>query len=723
MPTPARRPHGAVQPSENRDAPGLLTRAASFVPATWSESDRTIDVVWTTGADVERYDWLSDARYIERLSLEPGAVRLDRLNAGASVLDTHGSWSLRSVIGAVVPGSASIEGGQGRAKIRLSANPDHAGVVADIASGVIRHISVGYAVHREDRQRLDTGIEVRTATDWEPHEISFVPVPADAGAQSRGAPRPGATMPRQTPKPAPRSQTRAASLDALVAAVDAKVSDEMPRETIVAELASAAGLEASAVEQILAGEVECTDEQLAAFAGVLEVPVEGLAATESGEQSADDAARAAPTPAAKRTASQERERATGILTTLRALDLPVERAEELIASDSTLDEVRKMLINERAAAAAKTAVRSQSNVSHGRSHKEQAREGMANAIQHRANPRAVKLTDAGRSFVHKRMVDLARECLQAEGVDCASWPAHRVFSYAMRAQSTSDFPLILADVTQKSLLAAWPETPPAYEAFCAQASASDLRTRYPTLFSGAATLGTVAEGADYPINTLTESRESYAVVKKGQILQITLEALINDDLGAFNRAPRALVNAAIRARNAAVFGLINANAAMADGTALFHADHNNLVGAGAAPSAATFDDTGKLIRKQTGLKGEKLDLMPAIIVAPAALEHTIEQLFSPNYLPTQASGVLAGYQSGMRRVYSPFLDDTSATAFYMFADPAESPVIEYALLSGQEGLSVQEEEGFDNDCKKFKIRDFFGAGVVDHRGAAKNPGA
>ncbi len=32
-------------------------RDAQFVPASFDEKARTVDVVWTTGAKVRRYDW------------------------------------------------------------------------------------------------------------------------------------------------------------------------------------------------------------------------------------------------------------------------------------------------------------------------------------------------------------------------------------------------------------------------------------------------------------------------------------------------------------------------------------------------------------------------------------------------------------------------------------------------------------------------------------------
>ncbi|MGU3662501.1 hypothetical protein ACLBYM_38045, partial [Methylobacterium fujisawaense] len=59
----------------------------------------TIEVVWTTGASVRRCDpWDGDEFDVE-LSLDDGAVRLGRLNAGAPFIDTHDSSGCSRVVG------------------------------------------------------------------------------------------------------------------------------------------------------------------------------------------------------------------------------------------------------------------------------------------------------------------------------------------------------------------------------------------------------------------------------------------------------------------------------------------------------------------------------------------------------------------------------------------------------------------------------------------------
>ncbi|MCX4198395.1 HK97 family phage prohead protease [Methylobacterium organophilum] len=157
-------------------------------PESFDAKANTVEIVWSTGASVRRFSWWDGEEYDEVLSMEPGAVRLDRLNAGAPFVDTHATYCLDNVIGSVVPGTAKIEDGRGIATILLSAAPGVADTVQKIREGVIRNISVGYWLHKVVKTEADDGSVARhDVVDWEPLEISAVPVPADAGSQIRSA--------------------------------------------------------------------------------------------------------------------------------------------------------------------------------------------------------------------------------------------------------------------------------------------------------------------------------------------------------------------------------------------------------------------------------------------------------------------------------------------------------------------------------------------------------
>lgn len=153
---------------------------------------RTFDLTWTTGADVVRFDWETGRRFIERLSTDPKHVRLDRLNSGAPLLDSHSAYSLAHQLGVVEDGSASVDGKTGRATVRFSKaedDPDADKIFRKVLDKIIRNVSNGYRVHVFEDAGVDkrTKLPVLLATDWEPFEISMVSMGADAGSRVRSS--------------------------------------------------------------------------------------------------------------------------------------------------------------------------------------------------------------------------------------------------------------------------------------------------------------------------------------------------------------------------------------------------------------------------------------------------------------------------------------------------------------------------------------------------------
>ncbi|SMD06613.1 hypothetical protein SAMN06297251_12318 [Fulvimarina manganoxydans] len=196
-------------------------RAASISPASYDEAENSVEVIWTTGASVRRRDWRTGNYYNEILDVSPGAVRLERLNGGAPLLDTHQDSECRNVIGTVVPGSAVLRDGKGYARVALSPAPDDASVVGKIRAGIIRNISVGYVIHAVEKTVKDDGSdEDWRVVDWEPHEISAVPIPADAGSHIRGADNDGGSVVVITDPIAAACRARMQALQNALPAID-----------------------------------------------------------------------------------------------------------------------------------------------------------------------------------------------------------------------------------------------------------------------------------------------------------------------------------------------------------------------------------------------------------------------------------------------------------------------------------------------------------------------
>lgn len=234
----------------------LLQTRALFAPDTIDAEARTVEVVWTTGARVARYG--VEGPYMEELSMEKKAIRMDRLNAGAPLLNSHSANDLRDIVGVVE--RAWLDGEQGRAVVRFSSRDDVEPIFRDVRDGIIRSISVGYRVWRYERvEEGDTPI--LRAVDWEPHELSLVPIPADAGAQVRSEEPP--TINNEPEKDSPMDDTRdmveVAAPEAPVAQdraaarpedIQAAIAAERRRVAEIRRSVRAAGLDGSLADQL-----------------------------------------------------------------------------------------------------------------------------------------------------------------------------------------------------------------------------------------------------------------------------------------------------------------------------------------------------------------------------------------------------------------------------------------------------------------------------------------
>ena len=343
---------------------------------------------------------------------------------------------------------------------------------------------------------------------------------------------------------------------------------------------------------------------------------------------------------------------------------------------------------------------------------------MSNALMHRAD-KSVKLTEEGREFVGKNLLSMAEAMIGSTGLSTSGMYPNDIAAKAML--TTSDFPLILADVANKTLRQGYEAAPRTFQPFTRQTSASDFKNINRPILGEASALEKVNEKGEFTYGEVKESSESYKLETFGKIIPITRQVIINDDLDAISNIPQRLGVQAAELESNTMWGLITANAALSDGVALFHATHKNLGTAGAL-SETTLAEALKKFRKQVGLDGKTpLNLTPAFLIVPAALEVAALKLLSS--VIATASGDVNVFSGSMQLIVEPRLDASSATAWYISASTMLIDTIEYAYLTGESGVYIETEQGFDVDGMKIKARLDFGAGVIDHRGLFKNAGA
>ena len=172
---------GLVRPSseaftrDNNEV--LLERRAPIATSSWNADARTLEVVFSTGAGVQRMDMRG--AFTETLALAGFSG-----GEGVPFLDHHRQDSFDSILGSVI--STQVVGNEARAVIRLSkTNPMALRLAEELTDGQRFGVSVGYNVD-EWKERNEGGQRVKEAVKWTIGEISLVSVPADRGAGTRG---------------------------------------------------------------------------------------------------------------------------------------------------------------------------------------------------------------------------------------------------------------------------------------------------------------------------------------------------------------------------------------------------------------------------------------------------------------------------------------------------------------------------------------------------------
>ena len=327
----------------------------------------------------------------------------------------------------------------------------------------------------------------------------------------------------------------------------------------------------------------------------------------------------------------------------------------------------------------------------------------------------------GREFAGASLSEVADNCLQKNGKSTAmASVASRV---EMALHGTRDFPNILRDVGNMSLSNAYEASQSAIKQTSREIAASNFRALHSVKVSAGPDLEEVNEQGEFKAGTIEEGDETFAVKTYGKIFGITRQAIVNDDLDVFSNMFPLLGQGAANTEAKLFAGLLEENAGLgpklSDGKTLFHADHGNLAQASATLSVASLGTARVAMRRQTGLAGKAINVVPTFLVVPPELETLAEQVLTEIAASEVANA--NPFAGKLKLLVEPRL--TSASAWYVCAAPGAPDGLQHAYLDGVAGPQLFTREGFEVDGIEYKVRMDFGAGFTDHRGWYMSPSA
>lgn len=343
--------------------------------------------------------------------------------------------------------------------------------------------------------------------------------------------------------------------------------------------------------------------------------------------------------------------------------------------------------------------------------------------------------EAAYGMRHIGLKELVAECARLEGLSIP-----RVFGdgkETIRAGfSTISLPGILENVMNKTLLAAYQTTPIAAFELCSVGSVADFKevSRYRLLGTGG--FEKVAPDGELKHGKLGEQKYSNKAETYGQILMLTRQEIINDDLDAFLDITRQMGRSGAELIDDLFFKLLLSN----PGNFFSSGNGNYLTGATTAFGSDALTQAKTQFRKQKAGPGSKakdqkpINVRPEILLVPVEIETDAELLMGSAQLMIDASGsptkipVDNPHRNKYRIVSPPHLSDSfysgsSAKAWYLFANPQVLAAFEIVFLNARRTPIIERVEAPPN-MLGMGFRGYIDVGVKeqDPRGALKMKG-
>ena len=429
---------------------------------------------------------------------------------------------------------------------------------------------------------------------------------------------------------------------------------------------------------------------------------------------------------AQRAVEAERQRVTDITNLCR--DFDVDPAAH-IRDGHTMEQVRAAILEGMRASGRPASVQVT------RDEQETFRQRATDALLMRAGVPLEHPAEGADQLRAMSLRDLGIECLSREGRNVNELlRMHPDELYAELSREfynpSAAFPAIMDQTIRKSIVELYNKVPTTFQAFTTKGTLHDFKSTpdHEYVIGGVGDFLKVPENgeikADTPKTQLLPSRK---LDTYGKQFSMTRQAFINDDIGFLTEVPGLYATAAKKTIDKQVYGILFNNPAIFDGKTLFHADHKNLIGTGAAPSQATIQAAILKMQRQTDQFGDPIYMTPRTLVVGVGYEFDLAVILrSAQVVGSSNNDINPLYNYPLQIVQSPILNGlagSNACPWFLISDPTSARGIQVDYLNGQETPTVRRMEVPGTLGFVWDIYLDWGISVRDFRGIVKNPGA
>lgn len=360
-----------------------------------------------------------------------------------------------------------------------------------------------------------------------------------------------------------------------------------------------------------------------------------------------------------------------------------------------------------------------------------ARARLEGAIEARLTGRSAPADSPAADLRGSTLIDLARESIHMAGGrtkglsrDAIARAALNLPGAGIRASmtTTSDFPALLSNIQQKRLMSSYMGLDRGFLRFANRRSLPDFKTASIVDLGSAPALQRLAEGGNITYGSMKEAGETYQLIRYAVNVSLSYPAIVNDDLGGFDRMPLAFASSSANLENSIVYGLFNTNATMADGVAWISTATGARTFANTAAGTATPTGEQRILDVSAAMgamadvtdpTGQRVLINPTVMIVPKAVEGAWRAAMAVTVTPNSPNA--ANPWAGLFDIVAtPFLTDTT-DVYLTVAAGTGYEAVEVAYQEDAEAPELTSYVEPDVDGVTFSLRHSFGAKTATAR--------
>lgn len=576
------------------------------------------------------------------------------------VLDSHRSTSVKDILGQVI--ETRFEDRKLHMKLLFADNDNGNAALALVRDGMLHSASVGYGILEAEESTGRNGVPVITVTRWEPTEISLVSVPADPNATIRG----NVKMARK-----PTTTRRDPADDIL----EDEIETGHDEDTVITPVRRRIGLSIADTQRLF-----------------------------------------------------------GMRDTAVRSGVKVEEFDEIVSKCGSMNSIREAYLDLMYNRDKETPTDSHVGLDPFTGNSRSGDDPNNLIVDALAVRLGAKAEIKNNPLVGRSTIEIGRRYLEQRGVstrgmddksvgDVLIGDNRRLAGLSSRGQhTTSDFPLLLESAGNRTLLQRYEVYASPLKGLSNKRNVRDFRPHTVIRPGEAPELEKLLQSGSIKYGTIGEESQTLTVDTYAKMFSISRNALVNDDLGAFDDFLSEFGRSAASVEGNLFANLLLANnragVLLSDNKPLFHADRNNIGAAGQALNVETLGEARKHMRLHKNVNGTgTAGVVPAVLLVGPELETEAERTL------TQIAATKVGdanpFAGKLRLEVENRLE---GTGWYLFADPAQRPAFMHGYLQDREGPQINANDGWNILGVEYRCFLDFGCGPLDWRAAYYVPG-